>query len=589
MKNVFKYLMLLGVAALCAVSCKIAPMDNSHVDVADDVAGAPIPGLTIEVSVTADDAATVTVTPDGAAAYISILVDDNDEDQSALINPDKLYAGSYESVASKLVKADGNPVVLELEDLDANTVYQVYAITASIHGVVGEITNAHFLTTDTAIPEPEKATAKGNAVTVEFSEAISIDDTKAPTAQYFAYNLLAFNAAGELTDGLVGDANVTLAYAKDKNGKDIKDEVVFTVTLDGENPLPDGACFTISYPEGIFVDAVGNLCEAIESAADLDDDDAWDPVGIGGRIATKPFALVDPDEDSETTSVGVASYSFGAPDGVTFSGATKAAAASFTLVHKEGSATSKVDYDLEKGVEWGLSSATAGILVNPFAAAAVPGDQLSFAVAAGSIEDIYGNANAAFGHAYSVSYGYTLADITGTYTFEGTAQYAGAQAEAAVVIAPSDDEDYDLMVYDLFKSTTCFDDLAAYGFPYVSDPFTKFYADFDPDFGILTVYGDWIGAAVGSASLPCGAFGGGDDDEFHFDVPAAGYAVLADPPIYMYVDGGVGTWDRIRSGELVRTSTDYTYVEPADPDPDPAPAPSLKSLKKDASKTVFSL
>ena len=32
MKNIFKYLFLLGIAGLFAVSCKTVPPDNSHVD-----------------------------------------------------------------------------------------------------------------------------------------------------------------------------------------------------------------------------------------------------------------------------------------------------------------------------------------------------------------------------------------------------------------------------------------------------------------------------------------------------------------------------------------------------------------------------
>lgn len=474
MKNVFKYLILLGVAALCAVSCKIAPMDNSHVDAAADVAGNPIPGLTIAVSVTADDAATVTVTADGAAAFISVLVDDSDEDQSALINPTKLYAGSYESVAQKLVKADGNPVVLEVTDLDPNTTYQVYAITANTNGVLGEIVNAHFLTTDTAIPEPEKASAKGNAVTVEFSEDITIDATKAPTAKYYAYNKIRTNTSGAITNpGLMGDAHVTVAYAKDKAGKDVKNEVVFTVTLDGEKPLPDGACYSVDYPAGIFADAVGNLCEALVTVPALGEKGAWDPEGIGGRIATKAFNLVDDDADGKATTPDAPSFTFSAPEGVIFGNVPKAAAASFTLAHKNGNAVSQTVFTLTYGTDWGLMDTASGILVNPSVGIAVPGDQLSYAVAAGSIEDIYGNPSAALGHSYVVSYGYTVDDVIGTYEVDGVSKWSPTYDEAAwsfTIEASDNAEKGNVMITNFYD----FD---------LPEPA---YCNFDVDLGVLT-------------------------------------------------------------------------------------------------------
>ena len=478
MKNIFKYLILLGIAALYAVSCQTVPPDNSHVDPAKDAEAHPIPGLTIAVSVTADDAATVTVTADGPAAYITILVDPYDEDQSALLDPATLYACGYESVACQTFKYDSsNPASLPLTDLDPNTTYQVYAVTASTTGVVGDIVNANFLTTDHAIPEADidNFESLGALVALEFSEDVTYDETKPATAKYYAYNNIRVDASGAITNpGLVGDAHVDVVYAQGEDGKDVKSVIIFSVTLDGENPLPDGACYAISYPAGAFVDAVGNACEALVSEPALDDTGAWAPDGLGGRLATKAFELVDDDADAEVTLVSTASFSFSAPEGVTFGRYTKAAAASAKLVHKEGNAKTSTDYALVVNQDWGLVSVTAGVVSNPALGVAVPGDELSYAIAKGSIEDIYGNSNAELSHNYIITYGYTEDDVIGTYEISGASAYGATYDEADwhLVIEASDNaEKGNVMI-------TCF-----YDFDLSAAPV---YCDWDGDKGIFT-------------------------------------------------------------------------------------------------------
>lgn len=436
MKNVFKYLILLVAAGFCAYSCQTVPPDNSHVDPAKDAIENPIPGLTIAVSVTADDAATVTVTAAGPAAYISVLVDANDEDESALINPDALYAGKYEAIDGKVEKYNSeSPLTLELSDLDPNTIYQVYAITASTTGVVGEVKNTSFLTTDSGVPVPVDGGWMGaNECGLLFSEAVSYDESKPATAKYYAFNNITLSRTGAIVNpGLVGDAHV--AVEVDDNF------VVFTVTLDGENPLPDGACFAVSYPAGAFKDAIGNECAALASAPALDEDGEWDPKGLGGRLDTAPFELLDEDAESTITFLSVAYYSFSTPEGVNLVGTTKAAAASFTVSREKGNVKSEAVYSLEAGKDWGATSATSVILVKPAGMDLAPGDNLKITIAANSLEDIYGNPNAAFGRSYGVSFGYTVDDVIGEYLVSG-ASYFGArynEPDWSFTVAASDD------------------------------------------------------------------------------------------------------------------------------------------------------
>ena len=181
------------------------------------------------------------------------------------------------------------------------------------------------------------------------------------------------------------------------------------------------------------------------------------------------------------------------------------------------------------------------------------------------------------------SYGYTKADILGTYTFTGNSKYDVAQSDPKVVIAPSDNEDHALVVYDMFSTTHCFDDVSTYGYTYVPNAFTKFYADFDFDSGILTVFGDAVGAFDPALCDAC-AYGPGDDDEFTFAFATAGNGVLLDN-VYMY-GTSLGTWDIVLPGAtLTRTDTAYAYTEPS-PDPDPAPDPGTTSAKRKAVKVT---
>lgn len=612
MKNIFKYLFLLGIAGLFAVSCKTVPPDNSHVDPAKDAAENPIPGLTIAVSVTADDAATVTVTADGPAAYITILVDANDEDESAHIDPETLYACGYEAVACKTFKYDSeHPASLPLTGLDPNTTYQVYAVTASTTGVVGEVANGHFLTTDHEIPvaDIENFETLGNLLAIEFNDGVAYDESKPATAQYYAYNRIRTNASGEIINsGLVGDAHVDV---------EVEDGVaIFVVTLDGENPLPDGACYTISYPAGAFADAVGNLCEAFNSAPGLDDQGKWAPVnadwteesdlpenGLGGRLATKAFDLVDDDADATATLPTTASFTFSAPEGVTFAGAVKAAAASFKFVHKEGKAVSSTVYELTYSQDWiVIAAAGQGILMNPTTAIAAPGDQLSYTVAAGSIQDIYGNANAALSHDYVITYGYTVDDVIGTYEVDGTSRWASYnEAPWTFTIEASDDEEEGNVMITEFYSTP------------LDEPV---YCDFDPDLGILTApvsfpitaflsgtyYVEYYAITYGVFYYLNGWASAPSYTKLELQMPVSGtfdaindqwgyyYNVFAAPenPEDM-ADWTDADWDAAYVGGdynfFVTVPTSKVAASP-DPDPDPAPAP-VKRIFKSRTRTNF--
>ena len=184
------------------------------------------------------------------------------------------------------------------------------------------------------------------------------------------------------------------------------------------------------------------------------------------------------------------------------------------------------------------------------------GEYIAMAVPEKYLTDIYGNTSEAITIGPVIySYGYKLEDFTGTYTFAATAQYGGAQAEASVVIAPDpEDEDY-LMIYNLFKSTTCLDDIDS--FEYYGEPL---YATFNVDNGIVNVEMD----AIGEGAIAKYNWAGDvlalsfdyDDNSFDFQMPAVGTLELQNA-VYLYLDG-LGWWDLYAEGTLTRISEDYT-------------------------------
>lgn len=391
-----------------------------------------------------------------------------------VLNPTNLLKVQYKSgpACGTVDAAVSNPVKVDVEGLDFNTTYTIYAVAASAQGTVGKVVSKEVLTTDTLNPSPTTYSRNGNVITLTFSEAVTYKTFRTPTVKYYAVNN-AVIAAGELVkDGFVGEGEAAVAVS----GK----TATFTVTLDGTNPLPDGAYFTISYPEGAFVDALENKIPAITSAPGVTSAGALGFKGIYGRIANKAFELEDV-VGKATVAPGETEIAFGIPAGVTVYDFTEDADASITVESEETSKTVTTVYSLDEE-EFLLDEAKV-TLVFPAGLEANPGDNLTFTVAEASIEDIYGNTNAAFETEYLFSYGFTIADIAGTYMNAGASGYGAAYNEPAwtFTIAESDDAtEGNVMVTNYYGLDT------------------KIYADFDYDTGIFTMplYFEYINGEI---------------------------------------------------------------------------------------------
>ena len=478
MKRILTYLSSFVAGTALIFSCSPLPEDNSHVD---EVVKAP--EVEITVSEITDYTATVTIAPAGAAAYYSYVID-----QSAVaaeLDPDALYANKYSSVANGLVKYAANAsTTIVLDDLDPNTTYQVYAVAGSTTGVVGTIAVKAFTTGDTGNPAIVAVQRSGNVVAAAFSEAVTYKESKPATAKYYAYNLSEVSEEGKLVStGEMGEAHVSVSM----NGA----AAYFTVTLDGTNPLPDGAYFTVAFPEGAFVDAVGNPIPAMNHITGVTSSGSMGFGGLYGRIPVKAFELVDDPE--KTMAVPSEQYqAYQIPEDVLLYEMADEANATITVVSSSASKTSTVEYKLVAGQDWGYSRSLGVVVFYPEGFEISGGDNFTVKIGAGSFVDIYGNGNAALEHSYLYSYNYDITDILGTYTFSGETYYAGPQ-ESTVIIAPDPEgeSETDVLVYDLFKDFTAVDDID--GFQAFGDPLA---ASVDLDGGILSIHYDAIGIGV---------------------------------------------------------------------------------------------
>lgn len=495
MKKVYTYLAAVA-AALVVFSCQTVPHDDSHVD---EVVSAP--NVAISVSEITDFTATVTIAPEGTANYYAYIVDESDEAEE--LDPEALYANKYSSVANGLVKyATSASTTVELEDLEPNTTYQVYAVAGSTTGVVGTVAVKSFLTTDKGTPTPGTPTKKENVLAVAFSEDVTYDATKPATAYYYAYNAAIIDKTDPenpklVFDGKVGEAKVDVAV----DGA----TATFTVTLDGTNPLPAGAYYTVGYPAGAFVDAVGNPCPIRTHLTGLTQEGNLGFAGFYGRVSTKAFDL-EFDEEKETVSPSEDSFLYGIPEGTEFYDLVKNAKATMTVISKGTSKVSTTVYDLKKDYDWVYDEDENGILVfYPDDIEITPGDLFSINIDEGAMLDIYGNSNSAFEVGYLYAYGYKLEDVCGTYQNSGASVFGSTYNEDpwTFKIAVSDDAE---------KGNVMFTEY--YGFE-LEEPF---YGNFNTDTGVFTfpMYFNWLGGMV--------------DSGYYFDFFAVSYYATESEP-----------------------------------------------------------
>ena len=411
-------------------------------------------GVEITVADVTDDSFTVTITPAGEASYYSWLIDE--ASAAVELDAETLYAVGYESVGQGTAKwtAEKPSVTFTVEGLDPNTDYQIYAVAGSKMGIVGAVVNKSVKTTDTVAPGYESYETDANQVVFTFSEAVSRKaENGAIKVPYYAYYSAEFQttaaAAGEVTvpeDSILVAGNQALISVPD---------------------LPTGCYWTISIPEGAFVDAVGQKLPAYASAFVMVEGEkgpAPSPKGFYGEVDyvelpmlgelelesfsdwTNPFVIPI---ESEYAIAGMSSKNF------------------LTVYYETPNKV--IEHTLTPGVHYAVTS--LGFIV------ALPeqpefGADVTISVPAGALYDVFGNDCEAWETTLIHSFGYTLEDVVGSYVYTTTSAYDGSEYAGTLVIAESDDAKKGNIMFTTMYSTECT---------------WNIYATFDFDCGTVTV------------------------------------------------------------------------------------------------------
>ena len=560
-----KVLSIISIAALAFVACT---KFEAEPEVSYDKADAPA----VSVEVTGDNSIALEVLPGSNTGYYAYALLEGEVEASS-VDAATLLAGKAGGLKKETASAAKKDTLkAAVGSLYSNTKYTVVAV-ASSKGTqsLSEVVAKTVTTTDETVPDVDdydyELDGKSLTFYVYFDDPVELTDKAQFTVQTYAelyYDSSKDYLLKPLSQTVVSKENISI----DSDGS-----IAIVVPEDTYTP---GAYVALFIGEGSVKNAVDAVNPAFNYNAIYNSKTSKGKTGgLIARYEKVPFELECPIaedslvkfQDPSALEIELAAKLEGKINQLAGYGEGKV---TVTAVHSVSGR--KVEYTLEN---WGVNSTKDGVVLGLDEAPDF-GYYSSYSVAEGIVEDLYGNVNKEFTIEDQVfcSYGYKTADILGTYTFAGTSQYAGAQAEDKVVIAPSDDKDYDLVVYDLFKSTTCLNDLDSW----TPDSFTKFYADFDVDSGVLTVYGDKIGVGVyNGKEYVVGALGAGEYNEFVFNVTAPGQAVLGGT-VYMYLYNG-GTWDRVTAGALTRTATTYAYTEPAAPSSAPKKVAGAKNLK----------
>ena len=239
MKKIFISLALAGLAAIATVSCQYGEDEVSNpVDKAAE--------MTISVDYVADDTCSFTIAPSGKALFYSYSV----KKTSSTEAPDaaSLYSCSAGGIKKGTFKyAIAESATVELENLDKNSDYVIFAVAGSPEGVVGKVTALSFHTTDTANPSVKSVSVEQDDILVlTFDEAVTNVSGKGITVDVYAPASYMYQAYRYPADKI---SSFTL-----KDGESAGYTVAFKLP---EKSYVSGALLAVSYAEGTFVDEVG--------------------------------------------------------------------------------------------------------------------------------------------------------------------------------------------------------------------------------------------------------------------------------------------------------------------------------------------
>lgn len=454
MKKFLVYITVL--AAIVAAGCTdFGDVNQLKLDTA-------APDAEITDIVPAADSVSFTVAPLKAAGYYAWLVVESDkvEDIAADNILKQLATGVAQGVTNYTEFPDTTVIANELIPF---TVYHIYAVAATVDGVLGKVTVKSFRTLDDGdLPTPKKAVISDTIISLTFHEPIKMGTGKV-YASYFAKNTLTgvkpFSIIGGYEEFNPQDVLIPLENLS------VKDKDLIIELPDA----PAGAYVSITYEAGAVVDLEGNNCSPYLEKADS----LGNGVPIGDftvQIPHQTWKLVGEfDEINPDTLAGFSDWKNFYAQVLLVENKLpllKVASKTPTVVFHEPTRTVEA-----KITKWGLLNDSVAAFFLP--EETVRGAILDFKVPAGAFQDVYGNSSEEIevkGN-YIYSYGYTLDDILGVYNIEFVSYWDGPiDPETGIIIEEDEDEDSDLLVIK---------NLLLNG--------SEIYAEFNPVTGTLTL------------------------------------------------------------------------------------------------------
>ena len=411
-------------------------------------------GIELAATDVQDESFQFTLAPKNESAYYSYLVVEGDAPEA--LDSALLYTNKYDGVKKGTFKwsKETSSQTVTVDGLTPNTSYQVYAVAASVTGVPGEIANVSVKTTDTVAPGYADMTSEANVITISFSEAVKRNAASGPIkVPYYAYYTNAFQAEGKPA-GIIEVPEDSIAV----NG------MTATVAVPD---LPTGALYSISIPEGAFVDVVGQKLKAYASGFRITEEGPA-PVGFYGEIDYVELPIFG---EMEQESFGDWQGGFVIPVTPKYPLANYSSKKFVTVTYESGTSTSvqTITHTLAPGTGYGMTD--MGFVVY-LPEQPVIGADVTISIPAGCMYDIYGNDCAAWEHTMLYSYGYTLDDVIGTYVFDETSLFNGKTYQSLMSIEKSNNPEKGNVMFTVFDSEECL---------------APVYAQFDGDAGTLSI------------------------------------------------------------------------------------------------------
>ena len=371
---------------------------------------------------------------------------------------------------------------LTIEGLIPYTYYTVYAVATNAQGVISDVATASTLTTDSTAPSIKNYdTEEADSVMyyqISFSDPIKLSGEGDLTLHIYGENYYDDTTLNciEINNVVIAPENIS-----DAGG-------VITVKIPKDYYIP-GARVDLTWPEGFVKNAQDMPCAAFPyTGLYYDAENGLTPNGISAHYEYVDFALsffataeeeeafLEAQEDEEEIVPETVYYSdwqalqmvaYARTD-APLAGKTKTAKASVSVSDAAGRV---VSYPVTPGMT------QEGNIAVELEEDPGFGTVATYTIEAGSYVDIFGNENLEYSldyGAYFCSYGYSIDDIAGNYTFGFSSAFASqgyGPYSNVITISESDNAE---------KGNIMFTGQLA-------DINVKFYGDFDVDLGEITL------------------------------------------------------------------------------------------------------